>query len=746
MYGIQLTKSTIGIFLLISLFTISSTAHGETSLTGHYAEGTTNAVFVRNGCLYTASGCILKLYDITDISVIPLLNWQTIPTGILYVGTQIQGFDSDEDYFYIATRERFLIVDDSDQSNPVIIGSYDLPFNSDFAFRHAEIQGQYAYLLKAGYGMTVLDISVPSNPSLAGEWHAPATGDCWELNITGDCVYLGMAGYLYIIDVSDPSLPELVNTLDFYPNVVSSIAFRNSIAFIVEYHWGLWSFDISDPFYPVVLDSIRGENDPNASRVRLFGDHAYLSTRYEGFRIFDITDPSNLDLVGVSDSNHVLGYSENLFPIEEHVFTTEYTEGVQAWSTSDITQPEYLSIINMLGEVRCIKAVGNYLYIAPRNGGIWIVDISNPSDPVTAGYADETHGRYYSIAHSGNYIYIVGAWGGLNIFDISDPTSPSVTVEDWGLDGYGSQPTTLLVEGNTAYYHVEDTGLRIVDISDPYNPSLVVQTDIPDYGTAKSVDCLIVCSDDVFGLCTIDVSDSSTPQIIGSYPHDLTDRPIAITGNNVFVGRENCFQSFDISDPTSPEVLDTLFYTDWSLEGADISIHQDRAYCTGDYLKVFDISDPEQLVLEEDITELPMSNPHGMITLFSDGDIQEGYWYVGAGDCGVFIFSISQTGIDEENSVGFDHCLRVSPNPFQENLNIQWRDPSNVILAEEIRLGIYDISGRLIREWNNPDFLLSEGIAWNGEDQTGGSVPAGIYFVRVTLDNCTKTEKVLFLR
>lgn len=53
MHGIQLRKNIIRICLLFSLFTVNSIAHGETSLTGHYAEGTTNDVFVRNGCLYT---------------------------------------------------------------------------------------------------------------------------------------------------------------------------------------------------------------------------------------------------------------------------------------------------------------------------------------------------------------------------------------------------------------------------------------------------------------------------------------------------------------------------------------------------------------------------------------------------------------------------------------------------------------------------------------------------------------------
>ena len=59
---------------------------------------------------------------------------------------------------------------------------------------------------------------------------------------------------------------------------------------------------------------------------------------------------------------------------------------------------------------------------------------------------------------------------------------------------------------------------------------------------------------------------------------------------------------------------------------------------------------------------------------------------------------------------------------------------------------IYDVSGRLIRELNNPESILSEDIAWIREDQMGCSVPAGIYFIRITLDSRTETGKVILLR
>ena len=37
-------------------------------------------------------------------------------------------------------------------------------------------------------------------------------------------------------------------------------------------------------------------------------------------------------------------------------------------------------------------------------------------------------------------------------------------------------------------------------------------------------------------------------------------------------------------------------------------------------------------------------------------------------------------------------------------------------------------------------------VSWDGRDESGRDVPAGLYFVRVTRDGRTQTEKVVLLK
>jgi len=63
-------------------------------------------------------------------------------------------------------------------------------------------------------------------------------------------------------------------------------------------------------------------------------------------------------------------------------------------------------------------------------------------------------------------------------------------------------------------------------------------------------------------------------------------------------------------------------------------------------------------------------------------------------------------------------------------------------------LKIYDAAGRLIKSFNLPatDYLLPASIQWDGTDEIGRNVPAGVYFVRLETGEEKWTEKAVLLR
>jgi hypothetical protein len=161
--------------------------------------------------------------------------------------------------------------------------------------------------------------------------------------------------------------------------------------------------------------------------------------------------------------------------------------------------------------------------------GLYIVDVSNPENPVELGHFDAldwardvvvvdslayllnlNNGGGFSDAlqylqilniSDPNNIYEVGNWIGSNVYawsnslivredhayvlgdkglfilDITDPTSPQ-TVGVWNSGGWNFR---MSEDGDLLYIAKEGGGMKVVDVSDPTNPSLISTFSTIDY-------------------------------------------------------------------------------------------------------------------------------------------------------------------------------------------------------------------------------------------------------------------------
>ncbi|MBP2680804.1 MAG: hypothetical protein H6Q78_667, partial [Candidatus Krumholzibacteriota bacterium] len=87
--------------------------------------------------------------------------------------------------------------------------------------------------------------------------------------------------------------------------------------------------------------------------------------------------------------------------------------------------------------------------------------------------------------------------------------------------------------------------------------------------------------------------------------------------------------------------------------------------------------------------------------------------------------------------------LEAYPNPFNPTTTI----PFQLESSSRVVLGIYDASGRLVRELKNDD--MPEGLhelVWDGRDASGRSVATGVYFVRLSAGSRESTRKIVMLK
>jgi hypothetical protein len=105
-------------------------------------------------------------------------------------------------------------------------------------------------------------------------------------------------------------------------------------------------------------------------------------------------------------------------------------------------------------------------YLADREGGLRIVDVSNPMTPTLAGVL-ATPDYALGVAVAGQFAYVASRGAGLEIVDVSNPISPTlvatVHTADWVKD--------VVVVGSQAFV-LTSGSLYVVDVADPANPSV----------------------------------------------------------------------------------------------------------------------------------------------------------------------------------------------------------------------------------------------------------------------------------
>jgi len=84
------------------------------------------------------------------------------------------------------------------------------------------------------------------------------------------------------------------------------------------------------------------------------------------------------------------------------------------------------------------------------------------------------------------------------------------------------------------------------------------------------------------------------------------------------------------------------------------------------------------------------------------------------------------------------------PNPFNPMTTIYFELPE----AANVRLQVFDISGRLIRNLLNGSSLGAgrQNVVWNGKDDSGQQVAAGVYFYHMSTGSFSETKRMVLVK
>lgn len=327
-----------------------------------------------------------------------------------------------------------------------------------------------------------------------------------------------------------------------------------------------------------------------------------------------------------------------------------------------------------------------YLYVAVTGGGVGILDVSDPADPVEIAHIEAPTNMYaFSVFCSSNLLAIgwVPAMGSgkVDVYDVSDPRTPAYSwtyqeslLEPYSVaikDGYLLIATAdkfmvvdmdshekvaeldvqndvqkMRIFGDTVllpfYFYTPDLeygGVTYVDVSDPANPQVLGVYS----GGAGSFDAwldgtTIYLADGSGGLLVLDASNPGNMRRIGKLDTpDLLYYVDQVNGYPVVSNPNSGILVFDpYSNPDFPQIASQIFIPPvQSTFSWDISASGDLLYVStvGGGVRIYNLSNPQAPV---SVGSFSVPSDY-VFDVFADGDTA----YVGAMQNGVIILNVS---------------------------------------------------------------------------------------------------------
>jgi len=227
-----------------------------------------------------------------------------------------------------------------------------------------------------------------------------------DFEVANDFAYVASDFGLEIINFQE-SEPYLYSSLEI-PNGTDFVRVHNRYVYMAESHYNnLYVVDITDKMNPVKVSEYIIENPYFIKGIEIDSSYAYVLLWNSDVYLFDISDPTNLNLVSHISLQDTLGdYAVMLTLKEDYMYFLKHAF-LETYVLSDSSDLESISRIGFASYSMNFIHVGEEYGLA-CSGGSWVylLNLEYPSRPCITEIYELGWPQQYGIIRD-NYIYLL---------------------------------------------------------------------------------------------------------------------------------------------------------------------------------------------------------------------------------------------------------------------------------------------------------------------------------------------------
>ena len=586
----------------------------------------------------------------------------------------------------------------------------------------------------------------------------------WKTRLLVACVTLLMSPLIY--GQGSPNVTLLAN-LNNYPGIEHTECWGYAAGgreyALLGIETGTSIIDVTDPTNPVEITFIPSA-EIRLKDIKTYQTYAYVVTDgvANGIQIIDLSDlPNSAVQVGfytelIASHNIFIDEAAGIMYAEGEIESIPNSKPIRVISLADPLNPVEIHGFGNTAEggqnAHDFYAKDNLLYVAEgANQSVAFYDMTIPTAPVLLSRFVLPGGGFVHSAwpsDDGDFLMTTEETPGktVKLWDITDLNNPILKGDYLATNQIAHN---VHLRGNFAYISHYTDGLRIVNISDPLN---IVEAGFYDTFPGGSLGAFdgawgvyallpsgnIIISDTATGLYLFsfqgppDVSITSIPQnppVIFPSGGGFLNFDVTVTNNTSSSWSGSYWNK--VLMPFGEEVGPVAGLGPFAITvspggsfNASHSVEIPGGVPSATYGFNMKVGNFPNTVL--DVASFNMTKTTGPTANKASGSTGFEDWL----------------GIDSSLPDAFDLGQNY-PNPFNPTTTISFQLPQ----AENVRIIIYDLTGREVRELLNENRPAgSYTINWNGRNKSDQTVATGLYIYQIHAGQFSQTQKMVFAK